>query len=40
MRLLRFEVEFHRLHVEREKLIVALAEAVGVRPGELVEETR
>lgn len=32
MRLLRFEVDYHRLHVEREKLIVRLAEAVGVAP--------
>ncbi len=32
MRLLNFEVEYHRLHVEREKLIVRLAQAVGVAP--------
>ncbi|MEQ9497552.1 MAG: TolC family protein [Deltaproteobacteria bacterium] len=35
MRLLSFEVDYHRLHVEREKLIVQLAEAVGVAPSEL-----
>lgn len=35
MRLLNFEVDYHRLHVEREKLIVRLAEAVGVPPAEL-----
>ncbi|CAN0475817.1 unnamed protein product, partial [Laminaria digitata] len=35
MRLLNFEVDYHRLHVEREKLIVRLAEAVGVSPVQL-----
>ena len=34
MQLLNFEVDYHRLHVEREKLLVELAEAVGVASGE------
>lgn len=35
MRLLNFEVDYHRLHVQREKLIVQMAEAVGVAPADL-----
>lgn len=35
MKLLNYEVDYHRLHVEREKLVVQLAEAVGVDPANL-----
>lgn len=40
MRLLNFEVDYHRLHVEREKLIVRLAEAVGIAPADLRKAAR
>lgn len=35
MKLVRYQIDFHRLHVAHEKLLVELARAVGVAPSEL-----
>lgn len=37
MNLVRYQIDFHRLHVAHEKLIVRIAEALGVSPDRIAE---